>query len=501
MLFQLVAAQGLLFAPTRPAIRPTRSAVPSSRGASYAPSLVATFPEVAEAAGPEATGPHEWAKHLDYPAFRKEVHTLGQRLANEQGPADVAHLKKMIAWSNACGLLGLATMWSSGPLRLLSIFGFSTWTCTRWTMIGHHICHGGYNRQDAVQSGGTGRFTSVGFAVGTIYRRARDWFDWMLPEAWNVEHNNLHHYRLGELGDPDLVERNLELMRTFPVPRPLKYVAVAVLAAMWKWYYYAPNTYKQLKMMQMRKEGVRFSREDADAPFTLPVALLDPAEAKKYNTGPLDFMKTVMGPYLAIRFLLMPAPLLLVPGIGATLFRAAVANLLLSDVLSNIHSFIIIATNHAGDDMYAFDRSVTPRSGSFYMRAITSSANFRTSNGIDPRTGKARKVHGHRADLNDFFHGWLNYQIEHHMYPQLSMLSYQKAAPQVREICERHGVPYVQQNVFKRLKKTADIMVGATSMPQFDRSWEYEKDVFTWDDQKTAKAAQEIKSSNDGEQW
>ena len=81
------------------------------------------------------------------------------------------------------------------------------------------------------------------------------------------------------------------------------------------------------------------------------------------------------------------------------------------------------------------------------------------------------------------------------------MLSYQKAAPQVREICERHGVPYVQQSVFKRLKKTADIMVGATSMPQFDRSWEYEKDVFTWDDQKTAKAAEEIKSSNDGESW
>merc|ERR1719440_406388 len=234
-------------------------------------------------------------------------------------------------------------MWSSAPLvRLLSIVGLSTWTCTRWTMIGHHISHGGYNRQDDPKKGGTGRFTTYKFAVGNLYRRARDWFDWMLPEAWNVEHNNLHHYRLGELGDPDLVERNLELMREIPVPRPLKYVAVAFLAAMWKWYYYAPNTYKQLKMMQMRKEGKRFSREDADAPF-------DPKEAKKYNTGPIDFMKTVMGPYLAIRFLLMPSPLLLVPGVGASLFRAAVVNLLLSDMLSNMHSFLIIATNHCGD--------------------------------------------------------------------------------------------------------------------------------------------------------
>ena len=50
------------------------------------------------------------------------------------------------------------------------------------------------------KKGGTGRFTTYGFAVGSVYRRARDWFDWMLPEAWNVEHNNLHHYRLSESG-------------------------------------------------------------------------------------------------------------------------------------------------------------------------------------------------------------------------------------------------------------------------------------------------------------
>jgi len=461
------------------------------------PRLVATFPEAAAStAAPEAVGYDAWANDLDYPAFRKELHTLGNKLASEQGAADVAHLKKMIAWSNTCGAIGMATMWMGGPARWLSILGMSTWTCTRWTMIGHHICHGGYNRQDRAL-GGTGRFTSVGFAVGTVYRRCRDWFDWMLPEAWNVEHNNLHHYRLGESGDPDLVERNLELMREIKVPRPLKYVGVAFLAAMWKWYYYAPNTYKQLKISQMRKDGIKVSEEDAHAPFTLPVALLDTAESGKYRTGPLDFMKSVMGPYLLLRFLLLPAPLLLVPGIGARLFATAVANLAIADAVSNIHSFIIIATNHCGDDMYKFDRSVTPRSASFYMRAITSSANFRTANGIDPASGENRKVHGHRADLNDFMHGWLNYQVEHHMFPQLSMLSYQKAAPQVRAICEKHGVPYVQHSVFRRLKKTADIMVGATNMRPFDRSWEYEKDLFTWDEQKTAKAAEEIASSED----
>merc|ERR1712194_469613 len=163
--------------------------------------------------------------------------------------------------------------------------------------------------------------------------------------------------------------------------------------------------YKQLKIAQMRKDGITVSEEDAHAPYTLPVALLDTKEGAKYKTGPIDFLRRCMGPYLLIQALL---------GTSLPLYATAVANLALADAVSNIHSFIIIATNHCGDDMYKFDRSVTPRSGSFYMRAITSSSNFRTSNGIDPKTGLARRVHGNMADLNDFMHGWLNYQIEHH---------------------------------------------------------------------------------------
>ena len=183
-----------------------------------------------------------------------------------------------------------------------------------------------------------------------------------------------------------------------------------------------------------------------------------------------------MGPFLLLRFLLLPAPLAL---INPAFYFAALANLALSDVVSNLHSFIIISTNHVGSDLYRFERSVTPKSGSFYMRAVTSSANFRTANGVR-EDGAARPVHGFTADLNDLMHGWLNYQIEHHVWPDLSMLSYQKAAPELRAICEKYGVPYVQESVFKRLKKTADVMVGAASMRKFDRAWELERDVFEW---------------------
>lgn len=94
----------------------------------------------------------------------------------------------------------------------------------------------GYNRVDA------GKFNSRGFALGNVVKRVQDWCDWMAPEAWNVEHNRLHHYHLGEDKDPDLVQRNLEFLRDSQEPMYQKYATVLALMPIWKWAYYAPNS-------------------------------------------------------------------------------------------------------------------------------------------------------------------------------------------------------------------------------------------------------------------
>ena len=111
---------------------------------------------------------------------------------------------------------------------------------------------------------------------------------------------------------------------------------------------------------------------------------------------------------------------------------AVLATSILADVMTNVHSFIIIATNHVGDDIYRFESETKPRSDDF-TRAGDYLANFRTG-----------------GDVNDFFHGWLNYQIEHHMFPDISMKQYQLAQPKIKAICEKHGVLYVQESVWKR---------------------------------------------------
>lgn len=44
--------------------------------------------------------------------------------------------------------------------------------------------------------------------------------------------------------------------------------------------------------------------------------------------------------------------------------------------------------------------------------------------------------------LDDWFHGGLQHHIEHHLFPRLPRHNLAKARPFVRELCERHGLPY-----------------------------------------------------------
>ena len=85
--------------------------------------------------------------------------------------------------------------------------------------------------------------------------------------------------------------------------------------------------------------------------------------------------------------------------------------------------------------------------GERYLQQVIGSANYRTG-----------------GDLNDYLHLWLNYQIEHHIFPDLSMLQYQRMQPKVRALCERHGIPYVQESVWTRARKMVDVVVGKSSM-------------------------------------
>lgn len=272
-------------------------------------------------------------------------------------------------------------------------------------------------------------------------------------------------YWLGEGRDPDLVERNTHHIRNGKFPLFLKFIDVAIIACMWKWYYYAPNTLKE----QEGWERQRAKGAEAAALATKPPLfntgeqpggygdVTKPAtfryvwyQALQRNVRPAKRLLQVLGPYLTAHFVLTPG--ILYALFGPAVAMTALTNLVAAEILTNLHSFAIVVPNHAGQDVYRFETPVKVKSDEFYLRAVIGSANFRTG-----------------GDANDFMHGWLNYQIEHHMFPDLSMLSYQRMAPEIRAICHKHGVPYVQENVFKRVWRTAEIGVGLKNMKVWEK--------------------------------
>jgi fatty acid desaturase len=351
-------------------------------------------------------------------SFVAELEHIRHTLKADSGKADVRHLRKIQMWGWLCGIAGLSTAWIIP--NLLTAFLISLYRFTAWTMLAHHILHKGYDNVPGVPS----RLTSNRFASG--WRRWMDWPDWIWPPAWHLEHNVLHHYHLGETSDPDLVEINLDWLRRNKWPRVFKYILIFFMAGMWKYIYYAPNTW--LEKNHPGKKIPPYGSFRFWQAFSL--------------TGKKLWLNCFL-PYIAFNFILIPAPFLLISP-RAALFVCL--NMVIAEWLTNFHTFLVIVTNHAGDDLPRFDRSMSGKK-EFYVRQISGSVNFRTG-----------------AGLNDFMHGFLNYQIEHHLWPDMTMLQYKKAHPLVKSVAAKYGLPYLQQSVWKRLGKTVSIMVGTTSM-------------------------------------
>ena len=57
-------------------------------------------------------------------------------------------------------------------------------------------------------------------------------------------------------------------------------------------------------------------------------------------------------------------------------------------------------------------------------------------------------------EIAHFKTGHLSHQIEHHLFPDLPAHRYAEIAPEVRAICEKHGLPYNTGSFFKQTLST-----------------------------------------------
>jgi fatty acid desaturase len=111
----------------------------------------------------------------------------------------------------------------------------------------------------------------------------------------------------------------------------------------------------------------------------------------------------------------------------------------------------VVGPNHTADDLYRFDFHYHGRQ-EFYATQVLSSANYHCG-----------------TEFVDYLSLWLNYQIEHHLFSDLPRSKYREIQPVVKSLCERYGLPYRQESVFRRFAKMTDVAVGRTSGRRLDR--------------------------------
>ena len=384
---------------------------------------------------------HVYAKYedIDKDQLQKDIEDIKETIG-APSTEDYEHLRMLERWSDGAKYAGFFLLFVTTSLEATQgLHGVLFWilavtsavliglaNVTRWANIVHPILHGAYDKVPNVPV----EYTKRGFARGK--RRYIDWLDWIKPEAWEYEHNIMHHYHLGEDDDPDNVERNMQWLTQSRTPMFLRRLFIYLFAFTWKFTYYAPNTMRILENKERRKKKLE--------------------EIKDYNYLPFNALGKKLWresylPYSIVHFIIIP--LLFLP-LGLQAVKTALIVMLMAEAYNNLHSFLVIVPNHSAGDIYQFSEPHKSQ-GEFYLRQIMGSVNYNTG-----------------TDLLDFAQGFLNYQIEHHLFPNTPQSYQQKMQPLVKEICRKHNIEYRQESVWKRIGMTIDLMVGKTKLLRVD---------------------------------
>lgn len=368
-----------------------------------------------------------------------DIRKIKEGLTPQHKQRALSHLKGIVAFNNLIFYTGL-------------LFSFLDWTyvfpwvmmgmsiSSHWTTVSHHVSHGGYSDDKRYNR----------FKYGVQLRRFWDWMDYILPEAWSCEHNIYHHYMLNEYCDPDNVQHNLVILRTMKAPYVVKYAIILFFAITWRLFYYSSNSYKYYKASKLN-----YTMKDEDYKQMTLFGIVTNEWPSWINK--VEYFTLVLCPIVLYRAAcFMPVYWLYThyPQLFTLVcLQNVVINYILADLLCNIHTFIIIVPNHSGGDMYLYNTPVKGKSDEWLLRQCISSTNYTTGNNVI-----------------DYLQGWLNYQIEHHLFPDLSAYEYQVIQPRVEAVCKKYGIPYVSENLFIRLWKTVKIMTGMESIPYYEGS-------------------------------
>ncbi|HEU4599385.1 MAG TPA: acyl-CoA desaturase [Solirubrobacterales bacterium] len=276
-----------------------------------------------------------------------------------------------------------------------------------------------------------------------IHSSTWDWDTASTAEAWKHSHNYVHHTFTNIRGkDKDL---GYEIMRIDPEQRwhPV-YLAQPfynlILAALFEWGvalhdldFEAIRTGRKSKSQLKRElKGIAAKAKSQVVKdyiawplvSALAAAAVDAAlEGRRQRKQPRGFLGRVKRRRRRGRW--APVVEAALEGGGKT-FRATAKADATANVVRNVWAYAIIFCGHFPDQTYTFsEREVEGESrGGWYVRQLVGAANIEGS---------------------PLFHvasGNLGYQVEHHLFPDMPSTRYAEIAPQVKDVCERYGLPY-----------------------------------------------------------
>ncbi|MFN7149676.1 MAG: fatty acid desaturase family protein, partial [Microthrixaceae bacterium] len=323
---------------------------------------------------------------IDLDLLAQELDAIRDQVLDSLGQRDADYLRGVLRLQRSLELGGRAALWVGvfPPAWLAGTAMLSLSKILENMEIGHNVMHAQWDwlRDDRIHS--------------TTW----EWDNVCPSRQWRHTHNHVHHQWTNVSGkDRDIgygVLRIDESQQWHPrhLAQPLYFVLLAAL------FEYGVSLH-----------DLESDFADGERPT---VSEMRPKLAETLAKVRDQALKDYVGfPLLSLPFGL--------PGVIAAATGAAAAN-----VVRNLWSFTVIFCGHFPDDVTVFTQAdVEGESrGGWYRRQILGSANFRG------------------GPLMHLMAGNLDHQIEHHLFPDLPSNRYAEIAPQVREVCERHGLAY-----------------------------------------------------------
>jgi NADPH-dependent stearoyl-CoA 9-desaturase len=358
-----------------------------------------------------------------------EFDAIRDRVMAELGDRDRRYIESMIEMQRRLAVLGRALLlgsrnrgaWSAGTAAL------SAAKILENMEIGHNVMHGQWDWMNDPR----------------IHSATWDWDTASTAEAWKHSHNYVHHTYTNIRGkDKDL---GYEIMRIDPQQRwnpvyLLQPFYNLILMGLFEWgvalhdldfeairkgHKPMPQVKRELKGIagkakdQVVKDYIAWPLVSALAATAVDAAL----ETRRQRRRPRGILGRAKGRKRRGRW--APVVEAALQG-GAKTFRQTAKADATANIVRNVWAYAIIFCGHFPDQTYTFSQQeVEDESrGGWYIRQLTGSANI---------------------DGGPLFHiasGNLGYQVEHHLFPDMPSTRYAEIAPQVKEVCERYGLPY-----------------------------------------------------------